>query len=162
MPLTLRTRLVLTAGAGLLAVGAALAVHTLTGEDADAGLQPAKASGAPHCRRITDTAPTPLGGLPRRASGLAGVAVWGQQDIILRCGVTPPHLTPDPCFAVDGVDWIIDRAQSTGTRKVIVSYGRTPATQVVFDGRGQTDVALIELSRLIAPIRQTSHCIPSR
>ncbi|MFF4845192.1 DUF3515 family protein [Streptomyces collinus] len=162
MPLTRRTRLVLTAGAGLLAGGAALAVHALTGADADAGLQPAKASGAPHCRRITDTAPSPLGGLPRRDSSLAGVAVWGQQDIILRCGVTPPHLTPDPCFAVDGVDWIIDRAQSTGTRKVIVSYGRTPATQVVFDGRGHTDAALVDLSNLIAPIRQTSHCIPSR
>ncbi|MDX2591554.1 DUF3515 family protein [Streptomyces sp. WI03-4A] len=162
MPLTRRTRLVLTAGAGLLAGGAALTVHALTGADADAGLQPAKASGAPHCRRITDTAPSSLGGLPRRGSSLAGVAVWGQQDIILRCGVTPPHLTPDPCFAVDGVDWIIDRAQSTGTRKVIVSYGRTPATQVVFDGRGHTDAALVDLSKLIAPIRQTSHCIPSR
>ncbi|WP_333772443.1 DUF3515 family protein [Streptomyces sp. IBSBF 3136] len=162
MPLTRRTRLVLAAGGALLTAGAALAVHAFTGTDADAGLQPAKASGAPHCRRITDTAPTPLGGLPRRDSSLAGVAVWGKQDIVLRCGVTPPHLTPDPCFAVDGVDWIIDRAQSAGTRKVIVSYGRTPATQVVFNGPVQTDAALVELSKLIAPIRQTYHCIPSR
>lgn len=162
MPPTRRTRLVLTAGVSVLAAGTALAAYALTETDVDAGLRPARASSAPHCRRITDTAPASLGDLPRRDTSLAGVAVWGDRDIVLRCGVTPPGPTTDPCFAVDGVDWVLDQKQSTGTRKVIVSYGRTPATQVVFEGGGKTDAALVDLSKLIAPIRQTSHCIASQ
>ncbi|MGW7381461.1 DUF3515 family protein [Streptomyces sp. NPDC054794] len=161
MPLSRRARLALTGVTCALAVGAGLTTHALTHVDADAGVHPAKASGAPQCRRITDTAPAALGGLSRRDSSLAGVAVWGDRDILLRCGVTPPGPTRDPCFAVNGVDWVIDQAQSTHTRKVIVSYGRTPATQVVFDGGGKTDAALVDLSRLIAPIQQTTHCIAS-
>ncbi|MFJ3310130.1 hypothetical protein ACIPSA_45495 [Streptomyces sp. NPDC086549] len=86
----------------------------------------------------------------------------GDRDIILRCGDTPPGPTRDPCFAVDGIDWVLDQAQSIRTRKVIVSYGRTPATQVIFDGGGKTDATLVGLSKLIAPIRQTSHCIAAQ
>lgn len=159
MPFTHRTRIVLIAGAGALAVGAALTTYLLGDDDAAAGIRPAKASGAPHCRRITEAAPATLGDFPRRDTGLPGVAVWGDQDIVLRCGVTPPRPTSDPCVAVDGVDWVIDQKQSTRTRKVIVSYGRSPATQVVFDSAGGIDAALVDLSRLVSPIRQTAHCV---
>jgi len=163
MPFARRTRLALTVGVCALAAGAALTAYTLADTDpgADPGVRPAKASGAPHCHRITDAAPATLGDLPRHDSSLPGIAVWGDRDIVLRCGVTPPRLTGDPCFAVDGVDWVIDLGQSTRNRKVVVTYGRTPATQVVFGGAGKTDAALIDLSRLVAPIRQTSHCITS-
>ena len=153
------TRLTLTAGACVLAVGAALAAYRFAHTDADAGIRPARFSGAPHCHRIADSAPASLGGLSRRDSSLPGIAVWGDRDIVLRCGVIPPGVTGDPCFAVDGVDWVMDLAQSTDTRKVIVTYGRDPATQVVFDGSGQTDAALIDLSRTVASVKQTSHCI---
>ncbi|MCI3269934.1 DUF3515 family protein [Streptomyces cylindrosporus] len=155
----LRSRLALTAGAGVLVAGAGLAAHLLTGDDADAGIRAAKGAGAPYCKRIADGAPASLGGHSRRDSSLAGVAVWGDQAIVLRCGVTPPGPTGDPCFAVDGVDWVYDEAQSTDGRKVVVTYGRTPATQVVFDGSTGTDAALVDLSRLVAPVRQTSRCL---
>ncbi|GAA3821862.1 hypothetical protein GCM10022403_064260 [Streptomyces coacervatus] len=156
------TRLALTVGAGVLAAGAALTAYVLTAPDADAGITPARASGAPHCHRIADSAPASLGGFSRRDSSLPGVAVWGDRDIILRCGVTPPGLTGNPCFAVDGVDWVYDEAQSTHGRKVVVTYGRNPATQVVFDSPGQTDAALIDLSRLVAPVRQTTRCLAAQ
>ncbi|GAA2521618.1 DUF3515 family protein [Streptomyces longisporus] len=153
------TRLTLAVGACVLAGGAALAAHSFAYTDADAGVRPARFSGAPHCHRIADSAPASLGGLSRQDSSLPGIAVWGDRDIVLRCGVAPPGVTADPCFAVDGVDWVMDLAQSTDTRKVIVTYGRDPATQVVFDGSSQTDAALIDLSRTVASVRQTSHCI---
>ncbi|MGW3118637.1 DUF3515 family protein [Streptomyces sp. NPDC001107] len=153
------TRLTLAVGACVLAVGGALAAHGIAYTDADAGVRPARFSGAPHCHRIADGAPASLGGLSRRDGSLPGIAVWGDRDIVLRCGVTPPGVTGDPCFAVDGVDWVMDLAQSTGTRKVIVTYGRDPATQVVFDGSSQTDAALIDLSRVVSSVKQTSHCI---
>lgn len=161
MPSIRRTRLALTTGGCVLAVGAAFTGYALseTDADADAGVRPAKAAGAPHCRRIADSAPASLGGLPRHDSSLPGIAVWGDRDIVLRCGVTPPGPTSDPCFSVDGVDWVIDLAQSTRSRKVIVTYGRVPATQVIFGGAGKTDAALVDLSRIVAPVRQTSNCI---
>ncbi|MFF4499634.1 DUF3515 family protein [Streptomyces sp. NPDC001401] len=162
MPPIRRTRLAVTLGVCGLAAGAALTAHVLVATDADAGITPAKASGAPHCHRIADSAPASLGGFSRRDGSLPGVAVWGDQDIILRCGVTPPGLTGNPCFAVDGVDWVYDEAQSTHGRKVVVTYGRNPATQVVFDSPGQTDAALIDLSRIVAPVRQTSRCLAAR
>jgi hypothetical protein len=153
------TRLTLALGACVLTAGAALVAYNFTYTDADAGVRPAKFSGAPHCHRIADSAPQSLGGLSRRDSSLPGIAVWGDRDIVLRCGVTPPGITGDPCFAVDGVDWVMDLAQSTDTRKVIVTFGRTPATQVVFDGSSQTDAALIDLSRTVSSVKPTSHCI---
>ncbi|MFI7399543.1 DUF3515 family protein [Streptomyces sp. NPDC049541] len=153
------TRLTLALSACVLVGGAALAAYSFAYPDADAGVRPARFSGAPHCHRIADSAPASLGGLSRRESSLPGIAVWGDRDIVLRCGVTPPGVTGDPCFAVDGVDWIMDLAQSTDTRKVIVTYGRDPATQVVFDGSSQTDAALIDLSRTVSSVRQTAHCI---
>ena len=165
MPSTRRTRLapVLALTGCALVAGAAATGYALVHADADAaaGLRPAASADAPHCRRIADTAPTSLGGLARRDSDLPGIAVWGDRAIVLRCGVTPPGPTGDPCFAVDGVDWVIDTAQSTQGRKVIVTYGRVPATQVVFDGGGKTDAALVDLSRVVAPVRQTSSCVAS-
>ncbi|WP_112467641.1 DUF3515 family protein [Streptomyces triticisoli] len=157
MPSTRRSRPALIAGVCVVAAGAALTSYALT--DIDAGVRPAKDSGSPHCHRITDAAPTALGGFPRRDSGLPGIAVWGDRDIVLRCGVTPPGPTGDPCFAVDGVDWVIDLAQSSSSRKVVVTYGRTPATQVIFSGAGKTDAALVALSRLVAPLQTASHCL---
>jgi hypothetical protein len=145
----------------VLAVGVALAAYNLTYTDADAGIRPARNSAAPHCHRIADSAPASLGGLSRRDSSLPGIAVWGDQDIVLRCGVTPPGPTHNPCFAVDGVDWVMDLAQSTHTRKVIVTYGRSPATQLVFDGTSDTDAAMVDISRIVAPVPQTDHCIES-
>lgn len=159
MPPIRRTRLAVAVGVCGLAAGAALTAYVLVANDADAGITPAKASGTPHCHRIADRAPASLGGHSRRDSSLPGVAVWGDQDIVLRCGVTPPGPTGDPCFAVDGVDWVYDEAQSTHGRKVVVTYGRSPATQVVFDAPGRTDEALVDLSRLVAPVKQTAGCL---
>ncbi|MFG2607863.1 DUF3515 family protein [Streptomyces sp. NPDC048514] len=159
MPSTRRIRLVLAAGVCVLASAAAVTVHALN--DRDPGVPAAKGAGATQCRRIAESAPGSMGGFPRWDSDARGVAVWGDRDIVLRCGVTEPGPSNDPCFAVDGVDWVIDVRQSTGTRKVIVTYGRSPATQVVFDSGGKTDAALVDLSRLVAPIRQKSHCLES-
>ncbi|MFJ4327862.1 DUF3515 family protein [Streptomyces tricolor] len=159
MPLTRRTRLVLGAGVCVLGSVAAVTAYVLT--QRDPGVPAAKGADAPHCRRITGAAPDSLGGFSRWDSDASGVAVWGNRDIVLRCGVTPPGPTDDPCVAVNGVDWVVDTRQSTPTRKVIVTYGRVPATQVVFTGEGKTDAALVDLSGLVAPIRQRAHCVDS-
>ncbi|MEV6941477.1 hypothetical protein AB0N07_05600 [Streptomyces sp. NPDC051172] len=74
------TRLTLAVGPCVLAGGAALAAlaaYSFACTDADAGVRPARFSGAPHCHRIADGAPASRGGLSRRDSSLIGIAVWG-------------------------------------------------------------------------------------
>ncbi|MFE6000682.1 hypothetical protein ACFQ6C_28080 [Streptomyces sp. NPDC056454] len=80
----------------------------------------------------------------------------------MRCGVTGLGPTVAPCFAAEGVDWVVDTARSSDNKKVIVTYGRTPATEVtVTHSLKAVDEVLVELSALIAPIPQTSECIRS-
>ncbi|MEU8469520.1 DUF3515 family protein [Streptomyces sp. NPDC029006] len=157
MPSTRRNRFVLAAGVCVLGAVAAVTGHALT--QRDPGVPAAKGADTAPCRRITGAAPESLGGFSRWDSDATGVAVWGDRRIVLRCGVTPPGPTEDLCVAVDGVDWVVDSRHSTQTRKVVVTYGRVPATQVVLEGGNKPDAALIDLSRLVAPIPQRSHCI---
>ncbi|MET9928578.1 MULTISPECIES: DUF3515 family protein [unclassified Streptomyces] len=115
-----------------------------------------------HCGRITENAPGKLAGHPKHATQLAGVALWGDSNIVLRCGVTEIRPTADLCFAADGVDWVIDTARSSDNKKVIITYGRAPATEVTVTNSPKTpDENFVELSALIAPIAQTSPCIRS-
>jgi hypothetical protein len=125
-------------------------------------IRPGAEAGDAQCRRITGSAPGELAGQPRHSTGSPGVVVWGDRDIVLRCGIPGLGPTTDPCFAVDGIDWVIDSARSDRTKKVIISYGRAPATEVTFARPMDTlDAALIDLSALIAPIQQTERCVES-
>ncbi|WP_164992393.1 DUF3515 family protein [Streptomyces sp. L2] len=157
MRLSRRLTLTATAGAVLLATAGAVTAHRLT--DPARGLTAAKGAGDAHCRQVTRKAPERLAGKERRSVGLAGVVVWGGQDVILRCGVTAPTVTKDPCFEADGVDWVLDARQSTPERQVLVTFGRTPATQVAIRPGGvPTDEALLDLSHLVTATPKTDEC----
>ncbi|CAM5519683.1 DUF3515 family protein [Streptomyces fumanus] len=145
-----------------LVLTAAATAAFLVARDPGYDIRPGAEAGDSQCRRITGSAPGELAGQPRHGTGSPGVVVWGDRDIVLRCGIPGPGPTTDPCFAVDGVDWVIDSARSDRTQKVIISYGRAPATEVTFAHPMDTlDAALIDLSALIAPIEQTQRCVAS-
>ncbi|MBT2379216.1 DUF3515 family protein [Streptomyces sp. ISL-111] len=151
-----RTTLPLAAAA--VAVAAVL-IFVVTKEP-HYNVRPGAQAGNAHCGRITENAPGKLAGHPKHAIELAGVALWGDSNIVLRCGVAEIGPTSDPCFSAGGVDWVIDTARSTDTQKVIITYGRTPATEVTVTHSAKApDEVLVELSALIAPITQTSECI---
>ncbi|MFF6907111.1 DUF3515 family protein [Streptomyces sp. NPDC012389] len=153
-------RTTLPLAAAVVAVAAVL-IFVVTKEP-HYNVRPGAQSGNAHCGRITETAPGKLAGHPKHDTKLAGVALWGDSNIVLRCGVTEIGPTADPCFAADGVDWVIDTARSSDNKKVIITYGRTPATEVtVTHSLKAPDEVLVELSALIAPIPQTSECIRS-
>ncbi|MFJ9310873.1 DUF3515 family protein [Streptomyces cyaneofuscatus] len=153
-----RTTLPLAAAA--VAVAAVL-VFVVTKEP-HYNVRPGAQSGNAHCGRIAENAPAKLAGHTKHATKLAGVALWGDSNIVLRCGVTDIGPISDPCFSADGVDWVIDPTRSTDTQKVIITYGRTPATDVtVTHSPKAPDEILGELSALIAPITQTSECTRS-
>ncbi|MFJ3338511.1 DUF3515 family protein [Streptomyces sp. NPDC086766] len=152
---------VAVSGIVVLTAGGVMATHLLG--DPERGLTAAKGAGDAHCRDVTRKAPSVLAGKERRSVGLEGVVVWGAQDVILRCGVNSPLATEDPCFEADGVDWVIDLRQSTPERKVIVTFGRTPATQVAVLTRAvRTDEAIVGLSHLVAGTPVSGRCLDTQ
>ena len=75
----------------------------------------------------------------------------------MRCGVEPPGPTTLRCVSVDEVDWIID--ESDAPRYRFVTYGRTPAVEVVVDNEvvaGTTAIA--DLSPAVAAIPAEGGC----
>jgi len=144
--------------AAALAVVAALAF--IAAKDPHYDIRPGARAENAQCARMVDEAPDRLAGKPHHSTGIPGVVVWGDNEIVLRCGVPEPGPTTDPCFAADGVDWVLHEKRSTEGGKVITTYGRSPATEVTFTGSASApDAALVELSALVAPIKQTAQCI---
>ncbi|MEU6279943.1 DUF3515 family protein [Streptomyces sp. NPDC047028] len=155
-----RLAVVAVSGVVALTAGGAVTAHLL--DDPARGLTAARGAGDEHCRQVTRKAPERLAGKERRSVGLAGVIVWGGQDVILRCGVTALTVTKDPCFEADGVDWVLDTRQSTPDRQVLVTFGRAPATQVAIRSGVATDEALVDLSHLVAAAPKTDECRAAR
>ncbi|MGW3127093.1 DUF3515 family protein [Streptomyces sp. NPDC001076] len=113
----------------------------------------------PACARLADRYPDRLGGDTRDRVSFEGLAVWGHGTVELRCGVNPPAPTTDACVSVDGVDWVWRETAGDG-RKKLVTYGRSPAVEVsVADSVTGLDAVLVELSRLVAPIREGDKCL---
>ncbi|KPI28863.1 Protein of unknown function DUF3515 [Actinobacteria bacterium OK074] len=157
-----QARIALAVAAALaLALTAVLLVHA-TRSPAD-GIAQAPHADAPACARIAKSYPAVLGGHRRTdTSSTPGIAVWGDKAVVLRCGLTPPAATTDPCVAVDGVDWVYRQSASRDGRKVIITYGREPAVEVTLSTQDTAvDGALVDLSGLVRPIRQHDHCIDS-
>jgi hypothetical protein len=124
------------------------------------GIEQAPRADAPACARIARDYPATLDGHRLAGSGTPGVAVWGDKSVVLRCGLEPPAPTTDLCVTVDGVDWVYQQAESRDGRKVIITYGRSPAVEVSISAQDTAvDGALVELSRIVRPIRQNNHCI---
>ncbi|MFE0187284.1 DUF3515 family protein [Streptomyces sp. NPDC059008] len=112
------------------------------------------------CRGLDGDYPGRLAGQERTTTDVAGAAVWGDGAIILRCGLPTPKPSTDPCVTADGVDWVLRSAKGTDTSKTIVTYGRSPAVEVTMDASVKApDAVMIDLARLVKPIRQVKKCI---
>jgi len=120
---------------------------------------------APHaedaaCKQLAARYPDRLGGQELTFTDRPGVAVWGDNAIVLRCGVELPVPTLDPCATVDGVDWVSREERSKDGGKVVVTYGRDPAVEaVVSDEVVAVDDVLVDLSALAEPIRTYTKCL---
>ncbi|NEA69155.1 DUF3515 family protein, partial [Streptomyces sp. SID12488] len=94
------------------------------------GIESAPRAERPECERAASRYPGRLAGQALTFTGRPGVAVWGDGVIVLRCGLTPPAPTVDPCANVNGVDWVFRDGRSKGGKKVVITYGRNPAVEV--------------------------------
>ncbi|MEW2068821.1 DUF3515 family protein [Streptomyces sp. NPDC007346] len=112
------------------------------------------------CKQIADRYPDRLGGQELTFTDRPGVAVWGDNTIVLRCGVELPVPTIDPCATVDGVDWVFREDRSKDGGKVVATYGRDPAVEaVVSDDVAAVDDVLVDLSALVKPVKTYTQCI---
>ena len=110
------------------------------------------------CAAVVVRLPDEVAGQAARETNAQGTGAWGSPaSVLLRCGVEPPGPTTLRCVSVDDVDWIID--ESDAPRFRFVTYGRTPAVEVVVDNdvvAGTT--AITDLSPAVAAIPADGGC----
>ena len=79
---------------------------------------------------------------------------------MVRCGVDVPPPTTEPCTNVNDVDWLISEVEGQDNRWRAVSYGRSPAVEVLFDTtRVPSSTALVDMSYAVGQIPQERECL---
>ncbi|MCU1475254.1 DUF3515 domain-containing protein [Amnibacterium sp.] len=147
----------------LAVVVAAGALLALAGCTPSISVTPAPAATDTGCAALIVRLPETIGAFGKRETDSQGTAAWGDPEAVqLRCGVTPPGPTTDPCYTASGVDWILANTGSgSNAREVITTFGRTPATQVVVDPKKASvnDVLPTISDAVVAAIPTvTRHC----
>lgn len=150
-----------------LLAGAACAVAALGLTGCGAVTVPAGPAAAdPACAPLVANAPAELLGQKRHETTSQGTVAWGDGDatIVLRCGVTPPGPTTDPCTAIADaggatVDWLVSEEDDVVT---FTTFGRTPAVDMTVPRAAAPDqpsAAVLDMTRLISQIPATDHCV---
>ncbi|MGJ9402578.1 DUF3515 family protein [Arthrobacter sp. KK5.5] len=115
----------------MTSLGLAVSVFGLSSCAPPVDVEAADAASHPVCAEMMVALPDELAGAGLRATNSQATAVWGEPaQIILRCGVTPPSPTTDPCISVNGIDWLAREGEPAWT---LTTYGREPATEILFD-----------------------------
>lgn len=122
-------------------------------------------AGAPHntdprCASAMLGMPESMGELPQRETTSQGTTAYGDPSgVIVRCGVDEPGPTTDPCTEVNGVDWLISEVSGQQNQWRAVSYGRSPAVEVLFDtSRVPSSSALVDMAPAVAHLPQNRTC----
>lgn len=121
----------------------------------------------PACSTLLGALPASVGSLNRTPQGARGVAVWGDEQVVLRCGALVLGPTTKACVPVGPeagptVDWVQDATSDRAVR--FLTYGRTPAVEVTVRFRGgltrdQAPAQLVDLAPAVAAIPQTRTCL---
>lgn len=140
------------------AVAATLAAIMLTGCAPIINLEPAELANDPACAEIIVRLPDTVGGLTKRSTNAQATGAWGDPtSVILRCGLVPVEISALTCVTASDIDWLVDDAEAPSYR--FISYGRSPATEVIVDSTQVAGVtALDELSGAVAAIEATKRC----
>ncbi|MEU1458032.1 DUF3515 family protein [Streptomyces avermitilis] len=121
-------------------------------------------SGAPGgasagCSSLVSKGPQKLGGHERNTSDQKGTAVWGDGDVILRCGNISDVPESATCTSVNGVDWVANAKKTHDGVKTVLSYGRSPAAEVTLSERIKDKDAVIgEVSGIVSGLAKQKAC----
>ncbi len=148
----------------ILLLAAAAAVTALSGCATAVILPPADEAAAPGCAAVVVSLPEELGDgslpqpLERRSTTAQGAAAFGDPSAVtLRCGMPEPAPSTARCITLGEVDWIEVAAEEDVW--TFVSYGRSPATEVVIDTDVVSAVTALEgVSSAVARTELTGAC----
>ncbi|MGY3128295.1 hypothetical protein ACVWW9_001794 [Agrococcus sp. UYP33] len=143
---------------------AAAAVLALSGCAAAVILPPADEASAPGCAAVVVSLPEALGDeslpqpLERRTTTAQGASAFGDPSAVtLRCGMPEPAPSTARCITIGEVDWLEVAAEENIW--TFVSYGRSPATEVVIDTDVVSAVTALEgVSSAVARTDRTGAC----
>lgn len=145
-----------------LAVGAAAltSAFVLTGCGSTVTVDPAPDAANPDCAPVMLAMPDEVSGMAQRETSSQGTTAYGDPSaMIVRCGVEEPGPTTEPCTDVSGVDWLISQVPGQENQWRAVTYGRSPAVEVLFDGeRVPSSTALVDTGSAVQSIPQERAC----
>jgi len=141
-----------------LAAAATLAVTMLTGCAPTINLEPGALANDPACAEIIVRLPSTVAGFEKRTTNAQATGAWGNPTaVILRCGLEPVEISSLTCVTASDIDWLVDDSESPSYR--FISYGRSPATEVIVDSTQVAGVtALEELAGAVQSIEATKRC----
>lgn len=141
----------------LVGVGAVI----LTGCGSPVSVEGAPGNTAPECASAMLAMPETMGDLEQRPTTSQGTTAYGDPSgVIVRCGVDAPPPTTDPCTNVNGVDWLISEVEGQDDQWRAVTYGRSPAVEVLFDtARVPSSTAIVETGSAVSQIPQERPCL---
>lgn len=121
-------------------------------------LEAAEDANNPACAEVSVRVPDEISPHERRYTNAQATAAWGEPTaIIYRCGLPPVEVSTLPCVTAGGVDWLVDESQAPSFR--FISYGRSPATEVIVDSEEASGItALEELGPAVSAIPATKFC----
>ena len=120
-------------------------------------IDPAPYAADPQCASVMLGIPEVVGGLSLRPTSSQATAAYGASAMItMRCGVTPPGPSTERCVAIDtpsaSQDWLVTE---NDTSWIAVSFGRSPATEVVIP-KIRADKAVSEVLAQLSPAASLS------
>jgi hypothetical protein len=134
------------------ALASCVAIFGVTACAAPVVIDPAPYAADPQCASVMLGIPEVVGGLSLRPTSSQATAAYGASAMItMRCGVTPPGPSTERCVAIDtpsaSQDWLVTE---NDTSWIAVSFGRSPATEVVIP-KIRADKAVSEVLAQLSP-----------
>jgi hypothetical protein len=130
----------------------------LTGCSPIVSLEAAPLANDPNCAEISVRLPDSIDAFAKRSTNAQATAAWGDPAaVILRCGLEPVLISTLPCVSAGDVDWLVDETQAPSYR--FISFGRSPATEVIVDSNVIAGVTALEtLAAAVQNIEPTKLC----
>ncbi|MDE2386292.1 MAG: DUF3515 family protein [Actinomycetales bacterium] len=147
-------------------ISRALAVSTMvvgfalgaSGCAATVSLQPAELANDPNCAEVSVRLPDAIADQQRRTTDAQATAAYGDPtSVIVRCGMPEVKVSSLACVTTSDVDWLVDPVDAPKYR--FISFGRSPATEVIVDSNKVTGVSTLDaLANAIKSLPATANC----
>lgn len=122
-------------------------------------LEVAPLANDPACAEVIVRLPDVVAEQTKRASNAQSTAAWGNPAaVILRCGLEAIAASTLTCVTAGDIDWLVDDSAAPSYR--FITFGRSPATEVIVDSSVVAGVtALEELAGAVQNIEATKYCL---